>query len=104
LAGYLRDDLWVLGKELYMVAGSPIVNNGYAGAIVVGHKLDDALVRQFVSQLGVGMSFYAAGEAMAASDTVPVHKDILTTFARTSDADTPIADDCRTFQPFTVTL
>lgn len=102
LAGYLRDDLWVIGKNIYLVAGSPVINNGYAGAVIVGHLIDNTLAKQLGTQLGVNINFYAAGQAMAASDPAPVHKDILAAFARTSGADTPLADDCRTFEPIRV--
>lgn len=103
--GYLRDDLWVLDNNLYLMAGSPVIGSSYVGALVVGHDLDDELARRFVAQLGVELNFYADGKSAAASNVssaASVHKEMLARFQEVRDADTPIAEDCRSVEPFTV--
>lgn len=104
LDGYMRDDLWIIEKQLYLVAASPVVGNGYAGAVIVGHLMDKDFASKFVDQLGVNVNFYAQGELMASSSTASVHKEISAQYARISASETPIESDCREFDPFLVDL
>lgn len=104
LDGYLRDDLWLIENQLYLVAASPVISGGYAGAVIIGHRMDKEFAEQFVTQLGVDVNFYADGELMAASNTPSIHKSVLGQYARLSSSETPLADDCRTFEPFAIDL
>jgi hypothetical protein len=58
----------------------------------------------FVKQLGVDINFYADGQVVAASSAAPVHKRIVEEYVRVGDSQTPLIDDCRTFEPFAVDL
>ncbi|MEM9490123.1 MAG: cache domain-containing protein, partial [Myxococcota bacterium] len=104
LDGYMRDDLWVVARKLYLMAASPVIGSDYVGAVVVGHELDKDLADQFVRQLGVDLGFYADNQVMVASDTVPIHDQILAAFEPLRGAESPIADDCREFEPFEATV
>src|SRR5690606_15346171 len=48
LHGYLRDDLWLIDNQLYLAAASPVISNGYVGAVIIGHQVDKAFAEQFV--------------------------------------------------------
>lgn len=104
LDGYLRDDLWIIDKELYLVAASPVIGTKYAGAIIIGHRMDKALAEQLVKPLGVDVNFYADGQLMIGTSTASVHKDVGARYARVSAAESPLAEDCHTFEPFRVQL
>ncbi|MCG8425232.1 MAG: hypothetical protein MJE77_45710 [Proteobacteria bacterium] len=105
LDGYLRDDLWVLDKNLYLIAGAPVISGGYVGAVVIGHTLDKELAERFVSRLnGIDVNFYADGQVMAASNTVAIHKGVLAEFQRLRGTDIPIAEDCIKLEPFPIAL
>ncbi|MBP9207989.1 MAG: hypothetical protein KBG28_28745 [Kofleriaceae bacterium] len=81
LAGYLRDDLWVIGGRLYLVAAAPVIKTdgspGYVGAIVLGHAVSSALAEQLVASLGVGVSFFVGAEALASWPTVTLDRTVL---------------------------
>jgi len=48
LRGYVRDDVWRLGREVYLIAARPIIEgNRYVGALIHGMKLSD----QFASEM-----------------------------------------------------
>jgi hypothetical protein len=104
LDGYLRDDLWLIDKQLYLVAASPVINRGYAGAVVIGHQMNKELAEMFVKQLGVDINFYADSQVVAASSPASVHKRIVEEYARVGASQAPLIDDCRTFEPFAVDL
>ena len=102
LDGYVRDDLWQIGDKLYLTAASPVIGNRWAGAVVVGHLLDKDLVEKLVTQLGVNLTVYAAGQPMATSNPVPIHDDVLQQHARTSGGDGPVIEDCHANEPFEI--
>jgi hypothetical protein len=81
LAGYLRDDLWLLGRRLYAVAGSPVVTNSYplelAGAVVTGREITNDFAAGLQRSLGVEVAFYAGEEALAASSSAQIHEDVV---------------------------
>lgn len=74
LHGYLRDDTWVWGGQLYRVAARPIeydVTQAPAGAIV-GIKAIDRTFAQNVSKLTrTNVLFYAAGQKTASAAREP---------------------------------
>ncbi|MEM6962666.1 MAG: cache domain-containing protein, partial [Myxococcota bacterium] len=46
LEGYLRDDVWVFGEDVYRVAARPVLDRGqYVGAVVHGLEIDDNFAR-----------------------------------------------------------
>lgn len=48
LRGYVRDDVWKLGSDVYLIAARPVIYGGeYVGAIVHGMLLTDALAGRF---------------------------------------------------------
>ena len=79
LAGFMRDDLWVIEGALYRMAAAPIVSNGYyVGVVLLGHDIDGTFAETIARQLGVKMSFYAGERAVANSDPqVQIHNDIV---------------------------
>lgn len=100
LAGYLRDDLWLDGGELYRVAGSPVVTRqlDWAGAVIVGHAVNKDFVTSLAGGLDISVSFYANAEAVASSDTVPIHKTVVEHIGDLENIE-PGAD-CREAKPF----
>jgi hypothetical protein len=112
LDGYLRDDLWILGGQLYLVAAAPVITARepeYAGAVVIGEAVDKEFATELARrwrdpsrprELDVDLTFYAAGEAVAASDPAQLHKDVL---ARSGDlAKKPPGQDCRSGDSFSI--
>ncbi|HKE18987.1 MAG TPA: MXAN_5187 family protein [Kofleriaceae bacterium] len=80
LNGYLGDDLWILGGQLYLVAASPVINTtdlDYAGAMVIGEAVDKEFATELADKLDVKLTFYAAGEAVATSDAAQLYEDVL---------------------------
>ncbi|MFO8071784.1 MAG: MXAN_5187 family protein [Polyangia bacterium] len=64
LRGYVRDDVWKLGNDVYLVAARPVIDQGrYAGAVVHLSKVDDGLASDM--SVRVQMGFFA-GEVMIA--------------------------------------
>jgi hypothetical protein len=104
LDGYLRDDLWILGGQLYLVAAAPVVTARepeWAGAIVLGEAVDREFASQLAAQLNVHLTFYAAGEAVAASDPAQIHEEMLT--RAEAMLKRPAGNDCRATEAFTLT-
>lgn len=64
LRGYLRDDMWKLGNDVFLVAARPVIEQGrYAGAVVHLMKVNDALAGELSPQMQ--LAFYA-GDMMIA--------------------------------------
>lgn len=102
LDGYMRDDLWLLGGKLYLVAGAPVIGNRWAGAVIIGHEMDKELADRMVGQLGVHLVVYAGGQPMATTNPVEIHAEALRAYAEVQSAGTPIAEDCRNNEPFEI--
>ena len=102
LAGYLRDDLWISGGNLMLVAGSPVITNqlDWAGAVVIGEVVDKEFASELAGRLDVQLTFYAGGEAVATSDPVEIHKEVLAAAAELEG--TPPGRDCAEVEPFSV--
>lgn len=65
LRGYIRDDVWKLNSEVYLVAARPIINGGrYVGAIVHAQRVTDALAGEMSPK--VQLAFYAGNDIIAA--------------------------------------
>lgn len=65
LHGYIRDDTWLFGEDLYRVVARPVeteVGAAPVGALVGLKKVDDAFARDVVEHTGVSVVFYAAGK------------------------------------------
>jgi hypothetical protein len=70
LAGYLRDDLWVLsGGAMYFVSAAPVVKDAeYVGAVVLGHKVtNDFAVGLVGKSLLVELGIYHGSDTIAAT-------------------------------------
>ncbi len=104
LDGYLRDDLWIVGGKLYLVAAAPVITAQgpeWAGAMVIGEAVDKEFATELAARLDVGLTFYAAGAAVAASDPVQLHEEVL---ARAPELfKRPPGKDCKASEPFSVT-
>jgi len=64
LHGYIRDDSWLFGDDLYRVVARPVETEAGAapvGAVVGLKKVDDAFARDVVEHTGVSVVFYASG-------------------------------------------
>ncbi|MBW2277278.1 MAG: hypothetical protein JRF63_07290 [Deltaproteobacteria bacterium] len=47
LRGYVRDDVWMLDKDVYLIAARPIIDQGrYVGAVVHAMKINDKLASE----------------------------------------------------------
>ncbi len=67
LHGYIRDDTWLMGDELWRIVARPVETEAGAapvGAIVAGKKVDDALARDVVEHTGAAVVFYAAAKSL----------------------------------------
>ena len=102
LNGFLRDDLWLIDGQLFLVAASPVIGNRWAGALVVGHQVDKELVERLVSQLGVQLAIYAGQQPVAISTAVALHDEVLEQHGQSLAEDRPIVEDCRGNSPFVV--
>ena len=64
LRGYVRDDIWKLGGDVFLVAARPVIDQGrYVGAIVHMTKVNDRLVSEMSPRVQLG---FFAGNAMIA--------------------------------------
>ncbi|MEZ4367605.1 MAG: hypothetical protein R2939_15205 [Kofleriaceae bacterium] len=103
LAGYQRDDLWVHGDQLYLMAAAPVVQRDggtrYVGAAVIGYAVTNKLAEGLVGSLDVGIGFYVGGDRKAASTPVDFSKDAIV-----AELDRPrgddLAADCGADTPF----
>ncbi|HWM84879.1 MAG TPA: MXAN_5187 family protein [Kofleriaceae bacterium] len=80
LDGYLGDDLWILGGQLFLVAAAPVITAtdlDWAGAMVIGEAVDKEFATELADKLQVKLTFYAAGEAVATSDAAQLHEEVL---------------------------
>jgi hypothetical protein len=116
LAGYVRDDVWVEGGAVYMVAASPVVQqykdraDEIIGAAVLGWKLDNELADGFVEAFRDGdkdaedrsmhVAFFAEEKKVTASSTTAtLDGDLLAEFARI-EKPAEQGKDCRQIAPF----
>jgi hypothetical protein len=102
--GYLRDDLWILGGQLYLVAAAPVITAhepDWAGAVVIGEAVDKEFATELAAQLLVNLTVYAAGEAVAASHPAQLHEEMLGR-AQTL-LERPAGADCRATETFAIT-
>ncbi len=82
LAGYLRDDLWAHNGTLYLVTAAPVVkreSQAYAGAIILGHQVTNALAQRLVKSLDVDVGFYLGKDEVAGSKTLAVEASPMVT-------------------------
>jgi len=101
LAGYLRDDLWVINGTLYFVSASPVIKPGgeYLGAVVLGHQVTNELAKKLVGPLAVDVGFYVGENTIASSRTIALDQAALRKgLGALGGAD--LASDCSTHQPF----
>ena len=71
LAGYLRDDLWVLNGTMYLMSAAPAIKDGeYVGAVVLGYKVTNELAQTLRGSLPVDLGFYLGADTVAASKTI----------------------------------
>ncbi len=101
LAGYLRDDLWVVNGTLYFVSASPVVKGAseYIGAVVLGHQVTTELAKKLVTSLAVDVAFYVGDNTTASSRTIALDQAALKAgVGALSGAD--ISRDCQQNQPF----
>lgn len=115
LAGYVRDDVWVEGGGVYMVAASPIVSRArdgdqIVGAAVLGWKLDNELADGFIEAFRDGdkdaedrsmhVAFFAEDKKVTGSTTPAIlDGDLLSEFARV-EKPAELGKDCRQIAPF----
>ena len=115
LAGYVRDDVWVEGGAIYMVAASPIVSRArdgdqIIGSAVLGWKLDNELADGFVEAFKDGdkdaedrsmhVAFFAEEKKVTGSSTPAIlDGDLLAEFAR-AEKPAEMGKDCRQIAPF----
>lgn len=87
LRGYVRDDVWKLGSDVYLIATRPVIQSGqYVGAIVHGVLVTDAMASMLSSTAQVA---YFSNSVMVAVGT-PESKDV--PHAKDSEIAQPLAD------------
>ncbi len=70
LHGWLRDDVWLWGDQLYMVSARPVefdVTQAPAGAIVAIRAIDRVYVQELSKQTNTNVVFYANGKRQASA-------------------------------------
>lgn len=67
LAGYVRDDTWVLDGELVRIATRPVINNGrYVGALVHAKKFDETFAQKLSDVLsGATVAFFVGDKLLS---------------------------------------
>ncbi len=108
LAGYLRDDIWLLERNLYLVAAAPVINRmapgsvwgEYAGAIVLGHAIDKEFATSLAEKLKFNVSFYVGERSVANSTAIQLHKDMVDHFQSLGPLDHDREADCSENKPF----
>ena len=64
LRGYVRDDMWKIDNEVYMVAARPVINNSrYVGAVVHAMKISDKFASEISPRVQLG--FFAGNLVIA---------------------------------------
>jgi hypothetical protein len=77
LAGWTRDDAWVLREKLYRVVARPVeneVNGAPVGAIVALSAFDDRFADAVSRRTGTAVAFYALGTRIATGAPVEFRK------------------------------
>ncbi|MDD5308355.1 MAG: hypothetical protein PHU25_13625 [Deltaproteobacteria bacterium] len=65
LRGYIRDDVWKINTEVFLIAARPVIEQGrYVGAVVHAVKISDRLATE-LSPSGVQLAFFAANTMVA---------------------------------------
>ncbi|MBL8625368.1 MAG: hypothetical protein JNK64_28915 [Myxococcales bacterium] len=107
LAGYLRDDLWQVGKRLYRVAGSPVIKRDppvtYVGAVVVGNAVSKQFAEELMKPLGATVGFYVKGDLAISSSATVLDREVLTEYAKLAASPADLDTDCKSSQPFIAT-
>jgi hypothetical protein len=70
LHGWLRDDVWLWGDQLYMVSARPVefdVTQAPAGAIVAIRAIDRVYAQELSKQTNTNVVFYANGKRQASA-------------------------------------
>ncbi len=110
LAGYLRDDVWLLERTLYQVAAAPVINRkspgnhlgDYVGAIVLGHAINKDFATNLAEKASFNVAFYVGDRAVANSTAIQLHKNIIDKFKEIGDVDRDRVLDCVENEPFEV--
>ena len=64
LRGYVRDDMWKIDNEVYMIAARPVINNSrYVGAVVHAMKVSDKFASEISPRVQLG--FFAGNLVIA---------------------------------------
>ncbi|MGF1468023.1 MAG: MXAN_5187 C-terminal domain-containing protein [Sandaracinaceae bacterium] len=72
LAGYLRDDMWVLDDRVYRMVARPVIEGGqYVGALLHGMALDEELAQRLSRGLGGATVSFFRGEEILAGHRPP---------------------------------
>ena len=96
LDGYVRDDLWMLKDGLFRVAAAPVLTRDlqWAGAIVLGQAVDKDFAGSLAENIDANINFYVAGDAVASSKPVQIHKDVVAGSEALTDIEA--GQDCAT--------
>lgn len=105
LAGYLRDDLWAHNGTMYFVSAAPVIKRdppvAYAGAIVLGHQVTNALAQRLVKSLDVELGFYLGKDDVAGSKSLAVDAGPMLDIVKKSTGEA--GRDCQANKPLPVT-
>ncbi len=64
LRGYVRDDMWKIDNEVFMIAARPVINNSrYVGAVVHAMKISDKFASEISPRVQLG--FFAGNLVIA---------------------------------------
>jgi len=86
LRGYVRDDIWKLDNDVFLIAARPIIHGGkYVGAIVHASKVNDALAGDISPK--VQLAFFSGNNVIAAGspDGKPISSEQRALFANQLD-------------------
>ncbi len=93
LHGWVRDDVWLLGDDLWKVVARPVeveVGAAPVGAIVGGRKIDEPYAQAIAEQIGAAIVFYANGKRIARGAPPSMSRALLDLTVKDIE---PLADD-----------
>ena len=70
---------WMMEDGLFRVAAAPVLTQSleWAGAVVVGQAIDQEFASSLSANISANINFYVSGEAVAASEPIQIHKDVV---------------------------
>lgn len=70
LAGYVLDDVWLYGGQVYRIAARPVIDHGeYVGAVIHASRFDSEFAERIGSQVAGAKVIFFQGDAVLSQST-----------------------------------